>query len=379
VHLGQDQELTIRAGAGDDVIEVAPNVKVNIVVEGGDGDDTITTGAGNDRIDGGAGNDVISSGAGRDDIFGNSGDDVIIGGAGVNVIHGGDGDDEITAGPDTNFIDGGAGDDVIIGGGRSDVLSGGTGNDRIAVGEGASRVYTGAGDDVVDGAGSSAIVYSEVGDLINSATGTRPTVVNIAIDASVGHTIKLVGSESFVQRVQAELDFLRASPVGQQMLAEFDAAAATKGNLLTIKELANEENGYAQTFSGDADIRNGRAGAGGNVDVSYNPSFHLDQFPAPVVVLYHELSHAYNGVNGTFQPGYYTGPGADAPVVVEGRVARVPNAERQAVGLETSAPAFDFDGDPLTPPTTTNPDHLTENGLREELGLPDRESYRLQF
>ena len=379
VRLAQDQELTIRANGGDDVIEVAPNVTVNIVVEGGDGDDTITTGAGNDRIDGGAGNDVISSGAGRDDIFGNSGDDVIIGGAGVNVIHGGDGNDEITAGPGTNFIEGGAGDDVIHGGGRSDILSGGTGNDRIAVGEGASRVYTGAGDDVVENAGANATVYAEVGDLINSATGTRPTVVNVAIDASAGHTIKVVGSESFVQRVQAELDFLRASPVGQQMLAEFDAAAATKGNLLTIKELSNEHNGYAQTFGNDADIRNGRAGAGGNVDVSYNPSFHLDQFPAPVVVLYHELSHAYNGVNGTFQPGYYTGTGPDAPRMTDAGLDVVANAERQAVGLETTAPAFDFDGDPGTPPTTANPDHLTENGLREELGLPDRESYRLRF
>lgn len=379
VRLARDQELTIRANGGDDVIEVASNVTVNIVVEGGDGDDTITTGAGNDRIDGGAGNDVIRSGAGRDDVFGNGGDDLITGGPGVNVIHGGDGNDRITAGPGTNFIEGGAGDDLIVGGGASDVLSGGTGHDRITVGEGASRVYTGAGDDVVDGAGSNAIVYSAPGDAINAATGTRPTVVNVAIDASVGHTIKVVGSESFVQRVQAELDFLRASPVGQQMLAEFDAAAAAKGNLLTIKELANEHNGYAQTFSNDADIRNGRAGAGGHVDVSYNPSFHLDQFPAPVVVLYHELSHAYNGVNGTFQPGYYTGPGPDAPVMVEGRPAVVANAERQAVGLETTAPAFDFDGDPATPPTTANPDHLTENGLREELGLPDRESYRLRF
>ncbi|GGJ98581.1 M91 family zinc metallopeptidase [Luteimonas terricola] len=370
VRIDQGQELTIRAGAGDDVIEVAPNVTVNIVVEGGDGDDTITTGAGDDRIDGGAGNDTIFSGAGRDDIFGGSGDDVIVGGEGVNIIHGGDGNDEITAGPGTNFIEGGAGDDVIHGGGKSDILSGGLGNDRINVGEGKSTVYTGAGDDTVEGAGVNATVYAEVGDLINAATGAKPTVVNVAIDASAGHTIKVEGSEGFVQRIQAELDFLRASPVGQQMLAEFDKAADVKGNTVTIKELANEQNGYAQTFSRDADIVNGRAGAGGNVDIVYNPSFHMDQFPAPVVVLYHEMSHAYNGVNGTFQPGEYTGPGPDNGIA---------NAERQAVGLETSAPAYDFDGDPATPPTTANPDHLTENGIREELGMPDRPSYALEF
>ena len=369
VKLDQGQELTLRAGAGHDVIEVAPNVKVNIVVEGGDGDDTITTGAGDDRIDGGAGNDIIFSGAGRDDIFGNSGDDVITGGDGVNIIHGGDGDDELIAGSGTNFIEGGAGDDAITGGGESDILSGGTGNDRIAVGEGKSTVYAGAGDDTIDNAGVNATVYAEVGDLVNAATNAKPTVVNVVIDAAAGQTIKVEGSEGFVQRIQAELDFLRASPVGQQMLAEFDKAADVKGNVVTIKELANEQNGYAQTFSRDADIVNGRAGAGGNVDISYNPSFHMDAFPAPVVVLYHEMSHAYNGVNGTFQPGTYRGEGPDS--------GRVPNAERQAVGLETSAPAYDFDGDPSTKPTTANPDHLTENGLREELGLPDRPSYAL--
>ena len=103
--------------------------------------------------------------------------------------------------------------------------------------------------------------------------------------------------------------------------------------------------------------------------IGYNPSFHMDAFPAPTVVLYHEMSHAYNGVNGTFQPGTYVGEGPDS--------GRVPNAERQAVGLETSAAPFDFDGDPSTPATTTNPDHLTENGFREELGLPDRPSYAL--
>lgn len=369
VRLGQGQELTLRAGAGNDVIEVAPNVTVNIVVEGGDGDDTITTGAGDDRIDGGRGDDTISSGAGRDDVFGNSGRDVITGGAGVNIIHGGDGDDEITAGPGTNFIDGGAGDDLVRGGGASDILSGGTGNDRIVVGEAGGRIYAGAGDDTVDGAGDGTIVYAEVGDVVNAATNARPTVVNVAIDASLGSSIRVEGSESFVQRIQAELDFLRASPVGHRMLAEFDRAAETRGNSVTIKELANEQNGYAQTFSRDADIRNGRAGAGGDVDISYNPSFHMDEFPAPVVVLYHEMSHAYNGVNGSFQPGTYVGEGPDS--------GRVPNAERQAVGLETSAAPFDFDGDPATPPTTTNPDHLTENGLREELGLPDRPSYAL--
>src|SRR5690606_41459694 len=75
--------------------------------------------------------------------------------------------------------------------------------------------------------------------------------------------------------------------------------------------------------------------------------------------------------SGTFQPATCRGEGPAS--------GRVPNAERQAVGLETSAPAYDFDGDPSTKPTTANPDHLTENGIREELGLPDRPRYALEF
>jgi len=369
VKLAQGQEVTIRAGAGNDTIEVAPNVRVNIVVDGGAGNDAITTGAGDDRIDGGTGDDVINGGEGRNDVFGNSGNDTIGGGSGVNVVYGGDGDDVIRAGTGTNYLEGGAGADTIHGGGASDIITAGAGNDRVIVGSGASTVYAGAGDDTIDNAGAKATVYAEVGDLVNASTGAKPTVVNVEIDSSLGSSIVVQGSAAFVQRMQAELDFLRSSPNGQQMLAEFDKAAAGKGNSVTIKELANEQNGYAQTFSNDADIRNGKPGAGGDVTISYNPSFHMDAFPAPSVVLYHEMSHAYNGVNGTFQPGTYRGTGPDS--------GNVPNAERQAVGLETSATPFDFDGDKSTAPTTANPDHLTENGIRAELGLPDRPAYTL--
>lgn len=370
MRLGENQELTIRAGDGDDVICVAPNVTVNLVIDGGDGNDFIQTGAGDARIDGGAGDDTIVAGSGRNDIFGNSGNDTIHGGSGVNVIHGGDGDDTIYAGDGDNFIEGGAGNDTIHGGSGNNIISGGRGDDVIHSGTGNDVIYTGSGSNTVNTAGGNNVIHAQsVGDLINSASGSNDTVVNVKIDPSLGQSVKIEGSEAFTQRIEAEMDFLRASPVGQKMLAEFDAAATNKGNVVTIRELASEHNGYAQTFSRDADIVNGRAGAGGDVTISYNPSFHMDAFPTPIGVLYHEMSHAYNGVNGTFQPGTYRGEGPDS--------GSVPNAERQAVGLETSAPAFDFDGDPSTPPTTANPHHLTENGFRQELGLPDRPNYTL--
>ncbi|NZA25855.1 hemolysin [Luteimonas sp. SJ-92] len=370
VRLTEQQELTLRTGGGNDVIEAASNVTVNMVVEGGEGDDRIVTGNGDDRIDGGAGDDTIESLGGRNDIFGGAGNDTIQGGSGINVVYGGDGDDVIRGGGGDNYLEGGAGNDEIHAGAGDDIISGGLGDDVIHSGAGNNAIYAGQGSDTVQGARSDDTVYAQASDLINAATGASPTVVNVVIDADVGNRgITVTGSDAFRQRVEADMEFLRSSPNGQQMLAEFDAAAEAKGNTVTIKELANEQNGYAQTFSRDADIVNGRPGAGGDVDISYNPSFHMDAFPAPVVVLYHEMSHAYNGVNGTFLPGTYVGEGPDS--------GRVPNAERQAVGLESSAPAYDFDGDPATPPTTHNPIHLTENGLRRELGLPDRPSYAL--
>ncbi|UNK42904.1 M91 family zinc metallopeptidase [Luteimonas sp. S4-F44] len=369
VRLGEGQELTLRTGEGNDTIKVAPNVDVNIVVDAGQGDnDVLVEGNGDNRIASGDGDDLIRvTGSGRNDIHTTGGTNEIHGGSGVNVIYGGDGSDTIHAGSGTNYIEGGRGDDVIHGGGEFDIISAGRGDDTVHVGEGRTTVYAGEGQDTIEGAHAQTTVYAEVSDLVNAATGAKPTVVNVEIDNSVGDRgIAVKGSDAFVQRMQSELDFLRASPNGQQMLAEFDKAAEAKGNSVTIQELANEDNGYAQTFSNDADIINGRPGAGGDVTISYNPSFHMDAFPAPSVVLYHEMSHAYNGVNGTFLTGTYRGEGPDS--------GQVPNAERQAVGLETSAQPYDFDG---TGPLTHNPIHLTENGIRRELGLPDRPSYAL--
>ena len=376
VTAAEGQELTLRTGGGDDVIEVAANVTVNIVAETGAGDDQVDiAGGGDNRIDAGAGNDRVTLGGdGRNDVSGGDGDDVIQGGRGVDVIHGGDGDDRIDGGAGRNFLEGGAGHDAIRSRGAGDMVSGGLGDDTIQAAPGASSVYAGAGRDTIEGAGERTTVYAERGDLINAATGARPTVVNVEIDASVGRSLRVEGSAAFVQRVQAEIEFLRGSPNGQRMLAEFDATAATRGNSVTIKELANERNGYAMPADDratwpDVQITNGVAGRGVQTDIRYNPGFHMEAFPAPVVVLYHEMSHAYNFVNGSLQPGNYNGP----DVADRG----ISNSERQAVGLETTARPFDFDGDPSTPATTANPDHLTENGLREELGLPDRPSYRL--
>ena len=249
VRLTERQELTLRTGGGNDTITASPNVTVNLVIDAGAGDDVIRTGMGDDRIFGGDGNDTIETIGGRNDIDGGNGDDTLIGGNGDNIIFGGAGNDVIRAGSGFNFIEGGLGNDEIFGGAGQNILSGGRGDDVIHVdAAGRSSAYAGLGNDTINGAGANDLVYTEVGDLVNAATGARPTVVNVEIDTGAGQTIAVTGSEQFRQRVESELDFLRSSAAGTQMLSELDAAVENKGNRVTIQELANEQNGYAQTF-----------------------------------------------------------------------------------------------------------------------------------
>ena len=73
VNLGDGND-SIASGAGNDD------------VRGGNGDDTIDAGDGNDTLYGGAGNDLINGGAGSDVIFNALGDDIINGGAGFDLL-----------------------------------------------------------------------------------------------------------------------------------------------------------------------------------------------------------------------------------------------------------------------------------------------------
>lgn len=360
--LAPGQELAVRSGAGNDIVHARADVAVTMDVNGGAGNDRITTGAGNDRVDGGLGDDRIYTAGGRDYVFGNGGNDRINGGAGDDVIYGGDGNDELIGNRGRDYLDGGRGDDRIQGGQGRDILAGGRGNDRLDGNEHGDRLYPGAGRDSVQ--------ERQSVDLVRDGR----------VDPNLGLSIRVEGSAAFRQRVEADIEFLRGSPNGRQMLTALDEASRTRGNQVTIRELENEQNGFARTTpQGDAFIRaDGRPGRGGDVEVRYNPSYYDAQFPTPGVILYHELSHAYNGVTGTFQQGTYTGSGLDGPHTVGGVVqAGINNRERQAVGLANSGAAYDFDRNPRTAPTTANPLPLTENGMRRELGFDDRTSYRI--
>ncbi len=372
-YVAAGQHVTVRTGAGDDTIEVAAGTTVGFTLLGGTGDDTITGGAGTDvvlglsgrdRLYGKGGADRVSGGAQRDYIDGGTGDDTLAGGLGEDTVYGLDGNDQISGGEGQDYLEGGAGNDTVDGGTGNDILSGGRGDDTLRGGAGNDVMYAGLGKDSSDGGAGTDTAYGEAGD--GTAGVERGITVQIK---DLGSFIKVEGSPDFVARVQADLDMLRSSPDGQQMLAALDQGHRDSesgmlwwhkdGDSLTIRE-----------YNNPSDPNNSTAGHGDRTnDINYN--VHLDQLTMatgvavegpPVAVLYHEMAHVYDYMNDTLAPGTYPGP-VDAGIN---------NLEREAAGLP-----IDEDGDPSTPEQfySKHPFALTENGLREEMGAPHRDAY----
>ncbi|MEV8509886.1 M91 family zinc metallopeptidase [Actinoplanes sp. NPDC051475] len=339
-------------GAGDDLIEGGGQ---DDTLDGQDGTDTVRGNAGTDNLYGRSGTDTLDGGDGRDYLDGGAGDDHLRGGLGDDTAYGMDGNDSIDGDAGQDYLEGGTGNDDLTGAAGNDMISGGRGDDVLRGGTGDDKFYSGWGRDTVVAAAGNDQVFGQNDDTITGAE----RVVNVQLSDDVDF-IKVTGSPDFVARVEADLDMLRASPTGQQMLANLQKASDDSanwfydGNGLTISELT-EENGKAPWP--DDNLLFGEEWA-----IEYNPSFDTVHNSPPVTVLYHEMAHVYDYAHDTLDENTYQG--ADN--------FGVPNYERVAAGLP-----IDHDGDPSTP-DQIDPDHplrFTENGLREELGAPRRPSY----
>ena len=80
--------VTVNALAGDDVVDasgLAASAAL-LTADGGDDDDVLLGGAGNDTLLGGDGDDVILGGPGADVIDGGAGDNVVIDSLAANVV-----------------------------------------------------------------------------------------------------------------------------------------------------------------------------------------------------------------------------------------------------------------------------------------------------
>jgi Ca2+-binding RTX toxin-like protein len=97
--IGTTENLVLNANGGDDVITAGNGLAglINLVIDGGAGNDTITGGDGNDTLIGGDGNDIITGGRGNDLALLGTGDDTFVWnpGDGSDVVEGQDGTDTL--------------------------------------------------------------------------------------------------------------------------------------------------------------------------------------------------------------------------------------------------------------------------------------------
>jgi Ca2+-binding RTX toxin-like protein len=99
--------------SGNDNVNVASSLGINMAIVDGGGNNTITIGGGNDTVTAGNGNNTITLG---------NGNDIVSLGDGTNVVQTGNGTDTITAGGGDNLIAGGLGQHTAHAGNGSNIL-----------------------------------------------------------------------------------------------------------------------------------------------------------------------------------------------------------------------------------------------------------------
>jgi len=150
--------------------------------------------------------------------------------------------------------------------------------------------------------------------------------------------IQMQGSPEFRKNTKAALDRLNATPTGKSTLDSIGRS----GKVVTIVE-TTDQNGYSKNFTDDANRKpDGTAGKGSDSTIAFNPSFTPNDLPNEVV-LGHELIHAQHKASGVRETGTTSG---------------TKNEELLTVGL----PPYPESG-------------MTENSLRDDLGLAKRTSY----
>lgn len=347
----------IEGGKGDDKITIGDG---NNTINGGKGDDKITVGNGNNTIDAGKGDDNINAGNGRNDIYGRDGNDKINAGNGDNYIEGGKGNDAINAGNGNNVIYGLDGKDNINAGTGDNYIDGGKGNDNINAGDGKNIIFGGKGIDNINTDSKTSKIWDDNLGNVNAGDGSQVNRYNYFENAGLGNSISIKGDSDFKMRIESDMESYKHLQTGQKMLSELD----NSGHKVDIQQ-TTDQNGYATAHDNDKSYvkPDGTRGEGSDTTISYNPSFRNKSIGfEPLNVLFHEMAHSYDNATGTKQPGEQPrGAGT------------VNRREHQAVGLPVIG-GIDVQH-PDGTVTSGNPEGLTENAIRNELGIPERTRY----
>ena len=260
----------------------------DIIVDGGEGNDTLTTAGGNDILIGGSGADVLDGGSGTDyadytassagvavnlvrgnagggdaagdqlsniegvlgsaygdSLVGNAEDNFFAGYAGNDRMFGGDGNDELAGGDGNDSLTGDAGDDTIFGDAGRDTLAGGEGLDVIYGGEDGDRIFGNDGDD---------FLYGDSGnDLITGGDG------NDSLFGGEGNDSLTGGEGDDVIETGEGIDKVRGGNGDDTITggSELDSLAGDAGNDTIYGMGGNDrifgQNGDDIIFAGDGD------------------------------------------------------------------------------------------------------------------------------
>jgi hypothetical protein len=153
---------------------------------------------------GGNGNDTLTGGSGNDLLFGQDGADTLFGKGGNDLLFGGDGKDVLTGGPGDDQVFGQAGNDIMIWnpGDGSDLLEGGVGDDIAVVNGGnAAETFTLTANgsrvrlDRVSpapffldiGTTENLVLRAGVGDDVITAGNGLASLINLTLDGGAGN------------------------------------------------------------------------------------------------------------------------------------------------------------------------------------------------
>ena len=189
--------LRLTLNDGEDFAQMGPSV-LPTTMDGGTGNDTLSSDSGADTLLGGpdddelsddGGNDQFDGGPGRDSISISGGNDDVTGGTGVDTAFMDNGDDTVRLddlandGPsgsasnihsDVEVVEGGGGSDNLFGNAAANTLRGGSGNDLIDGGGGPDELEGGTGaDDLSGGPDVDRVVYSDTAAQTITLDGVR--------------------------------------------------------------------------------------------------------------------------------------------------------------------------------------------------------------
>jgi RTX calcium-binding nonapeptide repeat (4 copies) len=206
-------KIVVDAGNGDDSVRIDESNGVfadtiPTTIDGGNGDDRLAGGAGDETVLGGNGNDNLFGGAGAGTLSGGNGDDTLAGGNGAEKLLGGNGNDSIDGNRGNDVALMGNGDDTFIWdpGDGSDTVEGQNGNDTMvfngaAIAEHVDLTANGnrlkffrdVASITMDTAGVERVDFNALGGAdvvtVDDLTGTDVNEVNVDLAATLGGTV----------------------------------------------------------------------------------------------------------------------------------------------------------------------------------------------